>query len=179
VREGFGREPPSGLELDAAGTQLCEDLLVAGGLAHGDDVDEVLRSRPQERRPADVDHLDRVLLADVPARGHALEGVEVDADEIEGADLVLAQLVQVGLERPARKDAGVNARVEGLDPPAEQLGEVGQLLDRDDVDAELGHVSGGSPARDDLDPELGESTGKDIQPGLVEDRHERATHLHA
>ena len=49
---------------------------------------------------------------------------------------------------------------------------------RDDVDAELGDVGGRAAARDDLDSEVGESTGEDIQPGLVEDRHEGAPHLH-
>ena len=111
--------------------------------------------------------------------GHALERVEVDADEVERSDLVLAQLVEVGLEPPPREDAGVDVRVERLDAPAEQLGDVGQLLDGDDVDAELGDVGGGAAARDDLDPEVGQPAGEDIQPGLVEDRHERAPHLHA
>ena len=92
---------------------------------------------------------------------------------------MLAQLVEVGLEPAPREDAGVDARVERLHAPAEQLGDVGQLLDGDDVDAELADVGGRASARDDLDPEVGEAAGEDVQPGLVEDRDERAAHLHA
>ena len=176
--EGFGGQLAAGVEPDASLRELGEDLPVAGGLADGHDVDEVLGGCAEERRAADVDHLDGVLLAHVPARRDALERIEVDADEVERSDLVVAQLVQVGLEGPPGEDACMDARVEGLDTSAEKLGDLGQLLDRDDVDAELGDVGGGPAARDDLDSEVGESTGEDIQPGLIEDRHEGAPHLH-
>ena len=73
----------------------------------------------------------------------------------------------------------MDARVQRLDAPAEQLGDVGQLLDGDDVDAELADVGGRASARDDLDPEVGQAAGEDVQPGLVEDRNEGAPHLHA
>ena len=104
----------------------------------------------------------------------APERVEVDADEVERTDLVLAQL-EIGLEPAAREDAGMDARVQRLHAPAEQLGDVGQLLDGDDVDAELADVGGRASARDDFDPEVGQAADEDIQPGLVEDMRERGS----
>ncbi len=137
VRESLGGELAPGVERDAALGELAQDLLVARGLADGDDVDEALGRGPQQRRAADVDHLDGFLLADVPPRGHALEGIEVDADEVERGYLVLPQLVEVRLQPAASEDPRVDPRVERLHPAAQELGDLGQLLDRDDVDPVL------------------------------------------
>ena len=87
---------------------------------------EVLRRAAQHRRPADVDHLDRLLLADAVLARDLLERVQVDADEVEQLDPVLGERGQVGLDLAAGEDAGVDARVERLDPAAEHLRELGQ-----------------------------------------------------
>ena len=64
-RERLGGQRAAGLERDHARfAELREDRPVALRSADGRDVGEVLRRRAQHRRAADVDHLDRVLLAD-------------------------------------------------------------------------------------------------------------------
>src|SRR5204863_6786067 len=71
-------------EREAAVTpQLVEDEAVALRPAYRRAVGEVLRGAAQHRRPADVDHLDRLLLGHTPLRGDVREGVEVDADQVE------------------------------------------------------------------------------------------------
>jgi len=64
-------------------------------------------------------NLDRVLLADRPAGDHVLEGVEVDADEVERLDVVVLELVAVvGAVAPG-EDRCVDPRVQRLHPPAQ------------------------------------------------------------
>jgi hypothetical protein len=130
---------------------------------------EVLRRRAQHRRAADVDHLDRVLLADVSPRGDLPERVEVDADEVERRDSVPLERLHVLRDVAPREDARMDAWVEGLDAPPEELRHLRQLLDLRDGQAELRHVLGGPAARDELHPEVRETPGKRVQPGLVED----------
>ena len=132
VGEGLGREPTAGVQLDAAVSKLVEDLAVPFGLAEGHDVDEVLGGRAEERRPADVDHLDGVLLADVGARRHALERVEVHADEVERAE-PCSRSSSRSTSRPRGRGCRWNTRVEVFTlPPG--VRDVGELLDGDDVD---------------------------------------------
>ena len=66
----------------------------------------VLRGRAQQGRPADVDHLDRVLIGDADACGDGLEGIEADADEIDRSDALLLERGDVVLDsRRARMPA--------------------------------------------------------------------------
>ena len=176
--EGLGGELPSGAEVDLPRRELREQPAVALGSADGQDVEEVLGCRPQERRPADVDHLDRLLLANVLASDDAGEGVEVDAHEVDGPDLLLAEVVEVALVIPAGEDAGVDARVQGLHAPTQELGDVRDLLHRHDVDAELPDVGGGAAAGHELDAEVGEPARERVEFRLVEDRDEGAFHRH-
>ena len=106
----------------AASAQLDQDLPRSARAGHGRDVREVLRGRAQHRRPADVDHLDRVLLADPAPGDDVLERVEVHADEVEGLDVVVLELVAVvGAVSPG-EDRRVDPRMQGLHAPAQQLG---------------------------------------------------------
>ena len=84
VAAGVRGEPPRR-------AQLLEDLGVALRRADRRDVGEVLRGRAEHRRPADVDHLDRVRLGDAVARGDLREGVEADADEVDRLDPVVVE----------------------------------------------------------------------------------------
>ena len=95
---------------------------------------EVLRGCAEQRRSADVDHLDRVLLARVASVRGRREGIEVDADHVERLDLVLVERPAVFLAVAAREDARVDAWVQRLHPPAEHLGSLGDRLDGRDVD---------------------------------------------
>ena len=156
-REGLGRERPARLERDLARLpQLGQDRPVALGPADRRDVREVLRGRAQHRRAADVDHLDGVLLLHAVPRDDLREGIEVDADEVERLDAVLVERREVVGVVAAGEDRGVDARVKRLDASAEELGDLGQVLDALDVDPVLGQVVGGAAARDELDAEVGE-----------------------
>ena len=103
--------------------------LVVLGAAERRHVGEVLRRAAQHRRPADVDHLDRLLLADAVPRGDLVERVEVDADQVEQLDPVLGERRQVGLDVAPGEETRVDVRVERLHPTAEHLRELGQLVD--------------------------------------------------
>ncbi len=136
---------------------------------------EVLRGAAKERRAADVDHLHRLLGADAEAARDLAERIEVDADEVERADLV-------GLERcgvlgvvAAREDGRVDTGMERLDPASEQLGDAGDLLDALDVEADLGlEEVRRSAARDELEVELGQAARELLQAGLVVDGDQRS-----
>ena len=128
----------------------------------------------EHRRPAHVDHLDRVLLGHVETGDGLLERVEVHAHEVEGSIRWLAELGEVALEVAAGEDAGVDARMQRLHAPPEQLGELGDLLDARHRQA-LGLESGrGATARDELEAELVEAAGQLVEAGLVVDGDQRA-----
>jgi hypothetical protein len=65
----------------------------------------VLGGGPDQRRAADVDVLDHLLLGHPAARGGALERVEVHAHEVDRGDPVLGQGVPVRLARADRQEA--------------------------------------------------------------------------
>ena len=72
--------------------------------------------------------------------------------------------------------AGVQARVERLDPAAEDLGGAGQVLDHAHLDAPIAQRRGGAAGGDDLDPEPLQSLRELDQPALVGDRDQRPPH---
>src|SRR5207248_159402 len=141
---------------------------------HGGDVAEVLRGAAQHRRPADVDHLDRLLLRDAVPGDDVREGIEVDADEIERTDLVLVQRREIVVEVAPREDRRVDARVERLDAAAEQLRDVGQRLDVLDLEPERLERTRGAAAGDELAARVGKAARELLEPGLVVDGDQRA-----
>ena len=177
IRERLSRQRPArALGQRALLTELVEDKPVL--LRRGDrrDMQEVLRGCPQHGRAPDVDHLDRLLLASVLAVRDLLERVEVDADEIERLDLVLVKRTDILRMITPREDARVDARVQGLHTPTEQLrrrGDVGYLRH---LTAVLLQHSRGATARDQLDPEIREPLREDIETGLVVDRDQGPSH---
>jgi hypothetical protein len=74
----------------------------------------------------------------------------------------------------AREDRRVDVRVESLDTPAQQLRELGQVLDPLDLDSVLGEMVGGAATCDELDSEVGETAGELSEPCLVEGREKGA-----
>ena len=163
-----------GLERDLPGLpQLGQDRPVALRVADRRDVSEVLRRGAENRRTADVDHLDRVLFLHTVSRDDLCERVEVDDDEVERANVVLVERSEVVRMVAPREDRGVDPGVQSLHAPAEELRDLGQVLDPRHVEAVLGQVVGSPAAGDDVDAEPGEATGELGQPGLVEGRDER------
>ena len=173
-RERGRRETPARLQRDHAGlAQLRQHGLVVLGPADRRHVGEVLRRAAQHRRPADVDHLDGLLLADAVLPRDLLERVQVDADEVEQLDPVLCERGQVGLDLASGEDAGVDVRMQRLHPAAEHLRELGQTLDRRHRQAELTDRVRRAAARDQLPVERGESLRERVEAGLVEHRDQR------
>src|SRR5205807_2813296 len=90
--ERLGRESTARLERQLAGAlQLLQQPGIARRSANRSAVSEVLRGAAQHRRAADVDHLDGLLLANSVAARNLAEGIEVDADQVEWADVVLIE----------------------------------------------------------------------------------------
>ena len=89
-------------------------------------------------------------------------------------DVVLVERGQVVRMVAAGEDRRMDPRVQRLDAAAEQLRDLGQLLDARHLDPVLGQVVRRSPAGDDLDPELPEAGRELGQALLVERRQERA-----
>lgn len=172
--EGLGGEPLAGGEVEAAVLDRGEDVRVP--LGAGDDGDRrvVLGRRAHHGRPADVDLLDALVGARTGGDG-LTERVEVDDDEVEGLDAQLRELLAVAVQPQVGEDAGVHARVQGLDAAVQALGETGELLDLGDRDACGGDTARGGPGGDEFDAGFVQPAGKLFEPGLVVDADERAT----
>ncbi len=104
------------------------------------------------------------------------EGVEVGDDEVEGLDLELRELPDVGLEAAVGQDAGVDAGVQRLDAAVEALGEAGEVLDAGDGQAEAGDQGGRAAGGDELDTGVVQAADQLVEAGLVVDRDEGAAH---
>ena len=81
----LGGEPAVGL------AQLLDHGVVALGSHHDADVRVVLGRRADQRRAADVDVLDDLLVGDAAARRRALERIEVHAHQVDRRDAVLGE----------------------------------------------------------------------------------------
>ena len=152
---------------------MSDEGLVVGGVHEHVDERVVLGGGANHGGAADVDVLDA--LRKVAARRDGLaERVEVDCDDVDVADVVLLDGLDVGLEVAAREDAAVHRRVESLDPAVEHLGEAGDLVDGGDLDAHVRDGLGASAGGDDLVAERAETLGEVGHARLIGDGDERA-----
>ena len=106
--------------------QLQNGRVLAGAGQHRH-VGMVLGRRPHHRRAADVDVFNRGLPAHGRIRHRRLEGVQVDHDHIDRVDALGRQVSLMGGVGAPGQDAAVDARVQGLDPAAQDLGGTGVL----------------------------------------------------
>jgi hypothetical protein len=136
----------------------------------------VLRRRADHRRAADVDVLERLVLAHVQARHRAFERVEVHAHEVDLLDPFLLERLEMSGVVADREQRRVELRVQRLDAAVEDLGRARQVLHASNLDARLAQRFGGAARRDDLDPQRREARSELGDPGLVRDGHERAAH---
>jgi hypothetical protein len=136
----------------------------------------VLRRGADHRRPADVDVLDRGLLVDVIAGDGLLEGVEVDRDQVDRLDPLGGQRVHMGGVVAPRQERRVEARVQRLHPPVEDLLLAGELGDVGDLEPGVAERRGGAAGREDLHPERRQRPGEVGDPGLVGDRDQGAAY---
>ena len=139
---------------------------------------EVLRRRADHARAADVDLLDSLLERHVGARHRLPERIQVHADDIDRADVVLVERRHVGRIVPAREDATMDIRVQRLHAPVEDLGEPGDGADANDLEAGLLEHRSGAARRYDLVAGLGESAREIRDSCLVRDADERPAWSH-
>ena len=105
----------------------------------------VLGRRAQHGGSADIDVLDRILIAAVAAGNRRGKGVEVHDQKVDRRDAVL---LHDGLVQPApAEQAAMDARMQRLDPPVHDLGKAGVVTDFPYRDAflrkQLGCATGG------------------------------------
>ena len=167
VRERItGELPPGRLgECTVRGAQLRQHRFVCGRINQNPYVRIVLCGGAHHRRATDVDQLDRRV---------GTERIEVAHDEIDRGDVVRRDGVEVFDNRPVGQDAGVQTRVQGLDPAVEHLGESCDVLHREVRYAGRGKRLGRPAARDQLEAELDEARRKCLDSRLVVDGQERA-----
>ena len=169
---GERQSPPRLLGNLSPALQGGEYLFVE--LRRGDDGygPEVLGRGTQHRRTSDVYLLDGLLLRGVSGDG-LLEGVEVDADQVYRADVLLDELLYVVGVFEIGEDAAVHFGVQRLDPAAEYLRRARHLGDGDDLYPGLRERSGGAAGGDDLEPHPREPPREVLDPPLVRDRDQR------
>ena len=171
--ECFGGQALAELGGDAApGPDLGDDLLVRRGSGDRGDPGVVAGGSREERRPAHVDHLDRLVEGDAALAHLGGEGRDVDDDEVDEPDRVLGQLGELLGPVAPGEDPGVDRRVEGLDRAAEEGRDVGEGRHGKDVDAVCREVLPGSVGRVDLDAEGQEIAREADQSLAVGDREE-------
>ena len=135
AREGRRRQASAQGEAGGAAQRLhfVHHRLVVRRLHHHGHVFMVLGCRPDHGRAPDIDGLDAgVEPGALPHR--LLEGVEVDRHKVDAGDPVrLQRRAMVGVSPPGENPA-VDRRVQGLHPPAHDLGKAGVVGDIGDRD---------------------------------------------
>ena len=120
--KGFARQTQPGLPVHRPGSpEHVEHVPVLGRPGEDDDIAKVLRRRPEERDPADIDLLEGGREIG-PAGDRGLERIQRHRDEVDGADAVPRQLGHVRLVAPKRQEPPVDGRVQRLDPSTQDLG---------------------------------------------------------
>ncbi len=130
----------------------------------------VLSRRPDHRRAADVDLLDRILERHVGLEDGVDERVEVAAHEVDLPQIVLDERLDVLRLVAPGQDARVDARVQGLDTPVHHLGETREVADRPRVQGCVLDRLQRGPGREELVAQALQAAGKCGQPCLVANR---------
>ena len=124
--------------------------------------------------PADVDVLERERQPRTRLAGDGQERVQVRDDDVDRAQTVPCQLLEVAGIVAQRQDAAVHGGMQRLDSPAEHLRESGDLLHAADVDARFAQQTFSSAGREELDAECFEPASKVHDARLVVDRQDRS-----
>ena len=157
-------------------TELVEHFRVVGRSDDDEHVAEVLGGGANQARAADVDLLHEGVEGRLGILRRLGERVQVDDHEIDRGDAVAGDRREVVGPGPPRQDAGVDGRVQGLDPAVHHLGKPGDVGDADDRQPRCGKRRGGAPCRHELDTESGETAAKIREPGLVRNA-QNCTHI--
>ena len=177
VRERLGGERGAQRRSGRAGVriQLGEHARVVRRVDHDGDGIVVLRGGAHHRRAADVDVLDRVLVAAAGLRDRLRERVEVDDQQVDALDAVLGH--DAFVDAAPAEQAAVDLRVQRLDAAVHDLGEAGVLRDFLDGEAGLGEQFRGAARGEERDAAAREFAGQLDDAGLVGYREQRAADL--
>ena len=168
--EGLAGQAAAELERRAAvGGDLIENLRILGAVGGDGGEGVVLGRRAHQRRPANVDLLDGLLLGDALAGHRGLEGIEIHHHQLEGEDAVLGQRFHVRGIVVAAEDSAVDLRVERFEPAVHHFGEAGVLGHVADGDALVLQVFSGSAGAEDFHAQGSQPAGETGKPHLVAD----------
>ena len=167
VRERLGRELLAHGDMGRAliGRQLVEQAAVIAGIDHHRDRGVILRRRAHHGRAADIDVLDRIVVAAVGPRHGRGKRVEIDREQIDRLDAVLAHDVLIDAAAP--QQAAVNLRVQGFHPAAHDLGKAGVFGDFLDRNAVAHQQFGGAAGGQQLDAALLQFARKLDDPSFI------------
>ncbi len=164
---GEGAAPVGG---EVAGVaQGGENGGIIGGVGQDDDVGMIFSGGTEHGRAADVDVFDG---------GRLLEGVEVDADEVDGGDAELIRGGGIFGEVAALEDSAVYFRVKRFNPSIKNFGMAGEGGDIDDGEAGVAESGGGAAGGEDFDAEGGEAAGEVEEANFVGNTEEGALDFH-
>ena len=166
-----GKPRPGGRAHRPRLLDLRQNLAVLGGRHDDGHRAAVLRGGPDHGGPTDVDVLDHRLPVGAGGDGGG-ERVEADNHQVDRRVAVLLQGPHVLREIAAGEDAGVDGRMEGLDPAVQHLGCAGDLADLAHRDTGIREGLGGATGGDQLHPGLVETAGEVSEARLVADADE-------
>jgi hypothetical protein len=153
---------------------VCVKAFRASAKRVASDVAPVLGRRAYQRRPADVDVLDRFVERAIGARDRLPERIEIDDDEVDRRNAVRGECRCVRGQIATREDAAVHLRMQRLDAAVEHLREARVVADLGDVEIGGDERSRGSAGREQHDAGPAKNAREFDEPGLVRDRKERA-----
>ena len=111
-----------------------------GRAADRDHARRVAGGGAEQGRPRDVDHLDRLVDADLAAPDLGRERLDVDDDEVDQPDAVLHELLELLRARRGGRGCRRRSRVEGPDLAADERRDRGEVGDRRGLDAVGGEM---------------------------------------
>ncbi len=153
--EGLRGKASASLGADLAElAHLVDDQLVVAGIRRRRHAGGVARRGTQEGGAPDVDHLDRLVQADELGADRRGERLDVDNHEVDQADPLLAELLELGGNVAPGEDSGVDSVVEGLDLSADERQLASQFGDRGHRHSLAGQEFARSVRGEDLDLEV-------------------------
>ena len=180
MRERLAHQPePRVLGKRAFAAKLGEHRRVIVGIDDHAHVRPILRRRPHHRGSADVDVLDRVVERASGLGDGLAERIEVDHDQVDERDRVLAQRGDVRRQVAAGEDARMDLRMQRLDAPVEHLRETRIRPDVGDRQPRIGKRARGAARRQERDAEGRESLREFDEAALVRDGQQGLLDGHA
>ena len=172
--ERFDRERRAQPEGDAARfVERREDRPVPLGIGDDGHGGVILRCRPDQCGPADVDLLDELVERGSLALGRGGERVQIDDHELERRDPGREQRLAVLLPPTIGEDAGVDRRVKRLDAPVEDLAKARHRAHVGDRQACVPQGARRTAGRHELEAPGDQPPSEVDQPRLVTRRQER------